>query len=86
MDGRFLVKAGEDPIPPSLLTAILGGGSPAQKVEGSWVIEEGDELILSELTADGRPARGTARLHVWNAGVIRISLPSDANAQYVFSR
>jgi hypothetical protein len=50
------------------------------------VIEEGDELILSELTADGRPASGTAPLHVWIAGVIRISLPSDANAQYAFSR
>jgi hypothetical protein len=34
MDRRFLVKAGEDPIPPALLAAILGG-SPGQKVKGS---------------------------------------------------
>jgi hypothetical protein len=84
-EGGFVLEAGRDPIPPALLAAILGLGVPAQKVEGRWAIE-GRELILSELTADGRSVGGMARLHVWNHGVPRISLPTDVDAQYAFSR
>ena len=84
-EGRFQLEAGADPIPPALLGALLGSGAPAQRVAGRWVIE-GDELILSEMTADGQSVGGTARLPVWNTGVIRVSLPNDANAQFAFSR
>jgi hypothetical protein len=84
-EDRFQLEAGADPIPPALLAALLGPGAAAKRVGGHWAIE-GDELVLSELTADGRVVGGTARLSVWNTGVIRVSLPSDANAQFVFSR
>jgi hypothetical protein len=83
-EDRFHIEAGVDPIPPALLAVLLGPGVAARRVGGLWVIE-GDELILSDLTADGRVVGGTARLYVSNTGVIRVSLPSDANAQFVFS-
>ena len=81
----FRITAGADPIPHALLAAILGVGIPAREVEGRWAIE-GSDLILFGVNVDGKAVRGTARLHVWNTGVMRVSLPADGNAQYAFSR
>jgi hypothetical protein len=81
----FQIVAGADPIPPALLEAILGTGASAKKVEGRWAID-GRDLRLSELKVDGKAVSGTSRLEVWNTGVIRVSLPTDLNAEYAFSR
>jgi hypothetical protein len=81
----FRVVADTDPIPSALLAALVGTGIPARKVEGRWTIA-GDDLVLTELSADGRAISGSARLRIWNHGVIRVSLPADADTQFAFSR
>jgi hypothetical protein len=83
--GRFEIRAGADPIPPVLQAAVLGPGMNVQAVEGAWKIEGGD-LVLSNITADGVEVAAGGRLHVWNHGVIRVSLPADVNVQFAFSR
>jgi hypothetical protein len=83
--GRFDIRAGADPIPPGLQAAVLGAGKNAQAVEGAWKIE-GNDLVLSDITADGKAVAASGRLHVWNHGVIRVSVPTDVNVQFAFSR
>jgi hypothetical protein len=83
---RFHIAARPEPIPPVLLTAILGPGRTASVVEGGWRIEGNGDLVLFDVTADGVPINPAGRLRVDNTGVIRVRPPEDVNAQYVFSR
>jgi hypothetical protein len=66
-------------IPPDLITAMLGSGVKATKIEGAWEIRDGIIHFFVDSNSTG-PARECS-MKIYSAGSIRIE---SSEAQYVF--
>ena len=83
-DERFEVTAQDGSLPSEVCQAILGGGAMAKRIEGEWRVA-GSDLILTELSGNGKTGLQEARLHPFITGpaMLRINL---GNTQYILTR
>jgi hypothetical protein len=74
----FVLVLGGRTVPTKLVETLMGSADRVARVEGAWRLDEDKgELVLSDVTGDGKPGRKSARLRTSPAGLIRIDLGDD---------
>jgi len=72
---RFILRIDGSPAPKLLLDTLLGTGKSATRIEGRWKLsEDGSNLQLLDVTADGRPGAKFAGLIIRPDGQTRVYL------------
>jgi RNA polymerase sigma factor (sigma-70 family) len=73
-DRKFILTSDTRAIPPELQKALLGPDRQSARIVGEWDLDTGKgDLVLTAITADGKPGRKEVRLHVSPAG-LRVNL------------
>ena len=80
-DERFEITAQDGSLPSEVCQALLGEGAMVKRIEGAWSVAEGD-LILTELSADGKIGTQEACLHPFITPLLRINF---GNVQYILT-
>lgn len=76
---RFVLE-GTD-IPPDLLLVLLGDDATAEKIEGTWEVDDSENIHFFVETDQPKDQPRESKLHIFFTGVIRIQTD---DAQYVF--
>jgi RNA polymerase sigma factor (sigma-70 family) len=72
---RFILAGGDEDIPADLVRALLGPDRKASRIVGEWDLDrDGSHLLLTSVSAGGKPGVKEVKLGISPAGLLRVNL------------